>query len=140
MMDEQDWGDLPTGDLDLLFNMENSSDDQSDGLDLLHLDNISDDQSDGPRRCGCAQEGTWDEKKNVCWSILPKHVIWHPIGSGNPTFKNHTKDCYYFQETKSKKRPRRKATISEEPADTPPAIKKVKVEGGGPSSSPTMYL
>lgn len=139
MMD-YDWEDLPTGDLDLLFNMGNSSDDQSDGLDLFH----SDDQSDGIMCCGCAQEGTWDEKKNVCWSILPKHVIWHSVGTMDPMIRPHAKECHYFQETKKrKKRPRRKAhdaTISEEPADTPPTdpkrvkLSQIKLEGGGPST------
>ena len=103
--------------------------------DLFNMDNISDDQSDGPEQCGCAEDGTWDEKENVCWSILSKHVIWHPIGSGNPMIRPHAKECHYFKETKRrKKRTRRKATISEEAADTPPTEPKgVKVEGGGPS-------
>lgn len=121
----QAWEDLD------LFNLE------SDGqLDLYHLDSSDDlDQSDGIMCCGCAQEGTWDEKHNVCWSILSKHVIWHPIGSGNPMIRPHAKECHYFKETKRrKKRTRRKATISEEAADTPPTEPKgVKVEGGGPS-------
>jgi len=118
-------------------------DDFPDQLDeLFNMDNISDDQSDEPKQCGqsdgimccwCAQEGTWDEKHNVCWSILSKHVIWHPIGSGNPTIRPHAKECHYFKETRRKKRPRRKATISEEAADTPRTEQGVKVEGGGPS-------
>ena len=145
MMNFEVWEDLPTGDLDL-FNLENSSDDQSDGqLDLYHLDNISDDQSDGSRRCGCAEEGTWDGKDNLCWSILPNYVIWHSGGTMDPKIRHHAKECYYFQETKKrKKRPRRKTTISEEPADTPRTDPKrvkssqIKLEGGGPS--PTMDL